>query len=147
MIKAGVNTGVGAAFFALGAFWLNLSARLPDAHGLASFGPEFFPELVVVCMMVVAACLIVNDLRGRNRTAGVRLDKASVVRLALAIALSAAYIFLLPEVGYLPATVAALFLLLLLFGVRGKVVLPAISVLVPTGLYLLFEVVLKVLLP
>ncbi len=147
MLKAGVNTGIGVAFFALGAFWLYLSEKLPDAHGLASFGPDFFPEIVVTCMIVVALCLIVNDLRGINRTASVKMDKPSMVRLAMAMLLSVAYIFLLPVAGYLAATVVALFFLLLLFGVRSKVLLPAVSICVPTGLYLLFEVVLKVLLP
>jgi putative tricarboxylic transport membrane protein len=147
MKKVGVNTGIGLVFLVLGVFWESLIMELPDAHRFASFGPDFFPEIIVICMIVISVLLIVTDVMNKNKTSTFHIDSQSAVRLFLAILLSALYIFLLPTAGYLATTIPALFLLLLLFGLRKKVTLVLLSVLVPVGLYLLFEVVLKVLLP
>lgn len=147
MKKAGVNSIVGLIFIALSMLWLTQIAKLPKANALEGFGPGFFPQIIVVLMLVVAVLLVITDLKDKNKTASFVIDKKSAIKLLLIVLLSAAYIFILSIAGYVISTIASVFFLLLLFGLRKKVTIALTSIIFPLGIYYLFEVALKVLLP
>ncbi|MDF2520005.1 MAG: hypothetical protein K0R84_633 [Clostridia bacterium] len=147
MKKVGINSVVGFLFIALSLLWMTQIVKLPKAMAFAGFGAGFFPQLVVILMMIVSVLLIVTDLRDKNKSTTFVIAKENILKLILIVLLAAAYIFILPIAGYVISTIAAVFLLLLLFGLRKKVTIVLTSVLFPLAIYYLFEVALKVLLP
>jgi putative tricarboxylic transport membrane protein len=129
------------------AYW-----RLSDAIevGFASdlLGPRFFPRALAVLLGIAGALLVARTLLPRHvpapvdAPAGERLD-----RLWAALAMTAAYIWLLPRVGFLPLTPVYLALFTLLLGYRRPLPLVATAVGVTVSLYVVFAEMLNVRLP
>lgn len=147
MKNVGVNSVIGLVFLIFSAIWYSLTMSLGAKSGFTAYGPDFFPKLVITCMIVVSVLLILTDLANKNKTTTFAIKGKAAVRVVLILVLAALYIFILPLAGYIIATIVALVLLMLLFGVKKRLALVLTAVLFPIGIYYLFEVVLKVILP
>jgi putative tricarboxylic transport membrane protein len=135
---------------------------LPQAFGLprlpiVPIGPGFYPALVLVFMAITSAVLLLQDIVAQRRSGAVAADKAGAVPkraydlVAAAFAVIAAYVVLLPLLGFRISTAAfvAAFQLLLERPAtpRQWAVLVAIAVGTSIVTYIVFERYLLVLLP
>jgi putative tricarboxylic transport membrane protein len=118
-----------------GAIYL-IALQLPDGRGNAP-GPGFFPEMMAVVGVVVGLAICVRAfvaLRARAprpaATVPHRETVGDVVRLAMLLAVSVAYVVGLRPLGFLVASTTFLALSLLILGERRILIL----LLVPAGL-------------
>ena len=146
--------------------------RLPEVATFRDVGPAFFPEIVGwgfvasgVLMLVIARPRRIGGFGGQGPVAAEAapsardpshgVDEAAPQprldhpwpRFAAAIAVTAAYVFLLPRFGFLWTTVPFLFGMGVVFGSRRVVVNAGTAVIATAFLYLVFRVWLRVPLP
>jgi putative tricarboxylic transport membrane protein len=145
----------GLVGLAVSLFLLPLSFGLPKLP-IVPIGPGFYPAIVLVFMAVTSAALVIQDLGAQRRaqatgggeTAGPRRAYELV---AAAFAVVAAYIFLLPLLGFRIGTtlfVAAFQLVLERPTTPRKwLILAAIALATTLVTYIVFERYLSVLLP
>lgn len=145
--KLGVNSIIGLIFISFSIFWLTMINGLPEGTKLAAYGPKFFPKIITYGIIIVSIALIIQDFISENKTTKFEYEVADVKKVLLLIALMVAYLFLMPIVGYVVTTIIALFLTLLLFGLKNKKSLILISILFPVLSNILFQTFLKVGLP
>ncbi|MHA6345359.1 tripartite tricarboxylate transporter TctB family protein [Roseivivax sp. CAU 1761] len=129
----------GALFYSYVAF-----IELPFLTRTGRLAAGFFPRLIGVTAVVITAWALLDELRNRHQDTAERqqwLDVAALVALALG------YGVLLRLLGGFPATVIFLGFALTYFN-RGRHLRNAlIAVLVPAGVYLLFDRVLNASMP
>jgi hypothetical protein len=137
-----------------GSLWLlALSARLPTP-ALVPVGPGFYPRVVLALTAVLAALLVLADLRARRRArapaAAPPAPRANRRLVGWTFGVFALYVVLLPALGYRIAT--AIFVALLQAGLEpggrrpwGRIALVAVGTALLT--HLAFERYLLVLLP
>ena len=84
-----------------GSLWfLALTRGLPHP-ALVPIGPGFYPRILLGIMVVLSAALVVSDLLSRRRAAAAPARYRLVL---LAFAIFAAYVALMPMLGYRVAT-------------------------------------------
>jgi putative tricarboxylic transport membrane protein len=134
---------------------------LPHAFGLPKLpivpiGPGFYPALVLVFMAITSAVLLLQDIVAQRRTGGigeegVAAPKRAYDLVAAAFAVIAAYVVLLPLLGFRISTAAfvAAFQLLLERPATPRQwgVLAAVAIGTSVVTYIVFERYLLVLLP
>ncbi len=131
---------------ALAYYWLTYGIEV----GLASdlLGPTFFPRTLAILLVVASAALVVRSLRAR-RGEGEEPPPAGDAphRLVWTLALTVAYLLLLPRAGYLLLTPVYLGAFAYLLGYRSWKPLVGTAVGVTVALYLIFGRMLGVRLP
>jgi putative tricarboxylic transport membrane protein len=122
-----------------------LSVGLPQP-ALVPIGPAFYPRILFVITAVLAAALVVTDLRRRPIPAAPPAHYRLVV---LTFAIFTAYVVLLPLLGYRLATLLFVAVLqVVIEPPRGRWWLVAVVALGTTLVtYYVFETYLSVLLP
>lgn len=124
-------------------------AERGQASGTPIQNAALYPRLLAVLLLILVVAQAFADLRqgvaggsDARATTPRRLVQMSVVMLALV-----SYLALLPILGFLLATPVFVLALLLGLGEREPVVLIALSLAVPAGCLLVFQVLLNVNLP
>ena len=135
---------------------------LPQAFGLprlpiVPIGPGFYPALVLVFMAITSAVLLLQDIVAQRRAgpavadAGGAAPKRAYDLVAAAFAVVAAYVVLLPLIGFRLSTVVfvAAFQLLLERPTTARqwAIIAAIAVGTTAVTYIVFDTYLLVLLP
>lgn len=143
---------VGLVLFAISLGLFIQSFSLPHLP-IVPVGPGFYPRIVLAFMALASAALVVQDL-ARSRApapAAASAPRRNYRLVAVAFAIVAAYVVLLPPLGFRLATalfVAALQVAIALpRSARGWAVLAAVAVGTAAATYLVFEKYLLVLLP
>lgn len=110
---------VATFFIAIGAVQLLLALRLPGGS-LAEPGPNLFPLLVAVLMVIAATSCLVQELAWRSSG---RLNlKQRVPQIGAIVLAIALFIVLLPRTGFVPAAFLLQVGLLRLFGLKRVIV-------------------------
>ena len=147
----------GLICLALSIGMLVLTRGLPQSP-LVPIGPDFYPRIVLTIMAVLSAMLVVFDLwrqraQAAPATAGAAVapEKRNYRLVGVTFAVFAAYVVMLPLLGYRLSTFVFMAALQLVFerphSARRWIVL-LISALVTAALtYIVFEHYLSVLLP
>jgi hypothetical protein len=157
-VRLSRDTLAGLIFLALSLWLLFLTRELPR-NPLVPVGPDFYPRIVLVLMAAFSTLLVIADIvAGRRRSSSVPPAPAAAPARArnytlvgITFAVFAAYVFLLPLLGYRVATFAFVVALQIALerprtGRRWIVVVAAaLATVVVT--YLAFESYLFVLLP
>lgn len=140
---------VSALFFLISLAWLGYTNTMPFSSSVTNFGgPATFPFLVLSVMTVGSGVVTAGEYWKMKRGGGELFpDMTTILRVAALFAVSVAYVAIVEVTTYVPATVALILASLLLFGVRRKVVLCAVSLAFPLSVYLLFQILLGVQLP
>ena len=130
-----------------GSLWfLALTRGLPHP-ALVPIGPGFYPRILLGIMVVLSAALVVSDLLSRRRAAAAPARYRLVL---LAFAIFAAYVALMPMLGYRVATFLFVGALQATLepprGARWWLVL-AVALATTLVTYYIFERYLSVLLP
>ena len=109
--------------------------------------PTLIPRGVAAFLLVAAAILFIQAVKGGSHRLEERLTGANRRRVIFAAALTGAYAALLSYVGFLMTTFSYLFLFGLVAGERRWVNLVLFAILVPVAIYLIFSTFLNVPLP
>ena len=130
-----------------GSLWfLALTRGLPHP-ALVPIGPGFYPRILLGILVVLSAALVVSDLLNRRRAAAAPTRYRLVI---LAFAIFAAYVALMPVLGYRVATFLFVGALQATLepprGARWWLVL-AVALATTLVTYYIFERYLSVLLP
>lgn len=143
----------GAILLAAGAGYAWAITLLPDRSLPGTPGPEFFPILIAVGLIGLAAALAIRGLlelralralRGQSRT---HADYSLPPRGWFALGGFAAYLVLLPFAGFAVASVPFFGGLMVLFGERRTPAIVLAAVTIPLTLYLVFTTGFRILLP
>ncbi len=141
------NLLAGAVLLAVGVGYGWAITLLPDRSLPGTPGPEFFPILIAVGLVGLAAALAIRGLlalRGQSRTpAGYSLPP----RGWLALGGFAAYLVLLPFAGFAIASVPFFGGLMVLYGERRTPIIVLAAVALPLTLYMVFTTGFRILLP
>lgn len=119
------------------------------------FGPAVFPGVTAIALGVCALLLIGKGLAHRREAGDEHVwgrlepwtrSTRHLTAFLLVIGVNVFYIFASAPLGFIPTCVAYLSALFLVFGVRGRWILP-IAILVTLGIHYAFYKLLKVPLP
>ncbi len=140
------NIVAGAALLALGIVYFYLATQLPERSLPNIPGPAFFPYLIAVVLIGLSGALLVQGLRTYRR-APVELDLAARTPAIAALALFAAYLAVLPHLGFLAASIPFAAGMIWLYGGRRRMLVAAGAIGLPLALSLLFREVFRIPLP
>ena len=123
-----------------------LTANLPERSMPNTPGPRFFPWIITVSLLALAATMLVRSLRrlASEGDAGLGIVPG---RGAMALGAFAVYVVALPWVGFLTATVPFFAALMALFGERRGWALAAGALVVPIVVFVLFRHGFHIILP
>lgn len=121
--------------------WHSFDPSYESSAGSAS-AMMFFPRVVLALWILLALAGAVEAFRK-----GMEAEKWALGRLAAFMAIVVAYVALIPQLGFLIASVPCAFLSLAVFGFRNPVLLPLASVVLPVSVWALFTYVIQIGLP
>lgn len=141
------NIVAAVALLLVGAVYFYLAALLPARDIPNVPGPSFFPLLIAGIVILLAGALLWRGVRDLPHFAaepgGDKPDRRPVVMLVA----FAAYIAVLPFLGFMVASIPFAAVLIRLYGGRSRILLAAVSIGLPVFLFLLFREVFGILLP
>ena len=147
-MKLSKDGWAGLAVLAASLFLLGLTLELKPSP-LVPIGPGFYPRIVLGLSAVLAAALVLFDLRKAKRARPA--EKADYAAVALHFALFGLYAVALPWLGFRVATFAYVAAANALMspprGWKGWLRVAAIALVTVLATYLVFERYLTVLLP
>lgn len=135
---------------ALGVAVAATSATALGFGTLAEPGPGFFPCAVGAVLAMAGARTAAGAWLAARRSAGAAaepLSRESRVRLVLMVATLAGWLVVLPAVGYVGATFAAVLAMSKTMGLRGRLGPVALAAGAAGALFLLFDLLFYVDLP
>ena len=162
-IAAFICLSVGLIYFIL--IYFQASPReVPGARGFGRLTGRFFPQLGGGTFLLTAAFLLVKSFLNEkfikktdntdmlnsmlsNNEAVIGMSKVEFITSALITVFGLIYVGLLPFLGYLVATVIAVFVLSRVMGNRNWLYLFILAVIVPSAIYYVFISLLYVPLP
>lgn len=116
MKKEDIGTGIVLILVSIWLFWYVGRYAGKEIYG---YGPDFFPRLLAVFMIILAVGLIINALRGKSLTMGERIDPQGFRRMLASIGICIAYLFFMHILGFATATFAFLFILMTFIRQKG----------------------------
>ncbi len=116
MKKADIGVGIALIAFSL---WVFLQAYTYRQTVIYVYGPNLFPQVLAVIMMLCAVMLIVKAVKGKALAYTDRIDRRGFARTVIAIAMSIGYLLLMQVIGFAIATILFLFTLMTFLGQRG----------------------------
>jgi hypothetical protein len=142
--------GAGLAGFCL----LTLFYLIPSQVGPLTDTDALMPVLITVFILVLSLLLMLQALRRpmveaarEHPPASQAPQRSSKVTLAAAVAIMAAYAWLLDVTGFVLTSLVSMVVLFLVFGVRRWLTIAVITVVTLAGLYVCFELLLGAPLP
>jgi putative tricarboxylic transport membrane protein len=142
-----------------------LTIQLPDRGLPNTPGPAFFPWLITGLLTILSAALLVQGLRGHTGlltilsaallVQGLRGQVRSAQAVPslvtprgwLALGVFVVYLFLLPMLGFVTASIPFFAVLTLLYGQQNRVLVVLTAVAVPVLLFVVFRYGFQMLLP
>jgi cobalamin synthase len=142
-------SGVVLGVFSLLMLFVVIPLEISADKGIGGVSPQFFPQLVVLLLLVCAISTFVTGYLKRNKpnqkNYTITVREAKLV--AVSLLLLAIYITAFDWFGYMIPTMAALLVFMYVFGQRKKKLLGLISLGAPVLIYLFFTKVLQMPLP
>ena len=141
-----IDTRVGIALGVFGAVVYIYAERYRGA-GVSRYGPNFFPQILALFMVLGAVSMIVQARRGKSVQPGDRIHRPGLVRAAIALGMTVAYLLLMQLLGFFVPTAIFLYVLMTFIGHTGAIVRAASSLGVTAIIYGIFAFFLKIPLP
>ena len=135
----------GAVMLAIAAFfwWESGAARYQTAMVGHSFGPAFYPRILLVLWLLLAGLLVARGAVRRGEPVAAQAWRP----LAGFVAITGAYIWLVTAIGFLFSSVLLCLASTIYLGYRRPVPVVAVSLGVPLLLWYLFVFVIRMPLP
>lgn len=152
-------TGIFFILFAVFLYAQSYAIKMSKADAL---GPQFFPRLVAVAITILAVVLILKSIAAIKAEKAEAADKPAEASkgipwnapLLLTMALLIGYFLLVDKVGFIILTTIYLFCQMFLLLPKGSIknmkyliVVAAVSIVIPVGIYMLFYKVFSIFLP
>lgn len=147
MRKEIVDISAGGILLLLSIAGFTMASQLGNGQ---SYGPDFFPKLVLLLLAFTSILLVGSALIGLKRKSDskpIQIDMQTVGKILLFIVLLVAYILLFFVTGFIVSTFLFLLAAQWIFGIRKLVLLGTVSVAVPITLYFVFTLAFKIPLP
>jgi hypothetical protein len=141
--------GIFLSLFSLLMLFVVIPAEISADKGIGGVSPQFFPQLVVVFLLVCAISTFITGYlkRGKPGQKNYTITVREAKLVLLSLFLLAMYITAFDWFGYMIPTIAALLVFMYTFGQRKKKWLISISLGAPLLIYLFFTKVLQMPLP
>ena len=144
MVRRNVLAGV--VLLAIGLGYGVLTAGLPDRSLPGTPGPAFLPWLITAGWLALSTALLVQGLLGGGKKSDV-IEYRIPAQSWLALVGFAAYLLLLPTLGFIVASILFFAGLTWLYGERNKLLIALTAIIIPIVLFYLFAAGFQVLLP
>lgn len=141
------NIYAALAFIVFGLWYGYLTSQLPERTLPDSPGISFFPWILTICLLVLSGGLLFQGLRSGSTAPSLDSFAKTLKRPAAGLALMAAYIAILPYLGFLIATPPLFGGLMWAVGERRLSWIIPFSVAIPFFLYFIFKNIFQVYLP
>ena len=115
--------------------------------GVNKYGPNFFPQVVSIMLLIASIALIVQALRGYSLKTFETINKTGFIRTTITLAIAIAYLFFMQVAGFYLSTVMFLFVTMKYLGLKSYLMAAVVSVAVGTIIYGIFRIFLKIPLP
>ena len=116
MKREDIGIGVGLLILSTWLFWY--VGRYAEKT-IYIYGPQFFPKILAILMVILGLALIVNALLGNSLKMGNRIDPKGFVRMLISIGICIGYLFLITILGFATATFVFLFVLMTFLKQKG----------------------------
>lgn len=158
--KLPIEIYVTVLFLCFGLFWLFKAYELKNgystivASSVSFTGPYTFP-MIISWIIIVSALInlyqssqkfLRNDT-SENAEISATERRQDALRIIGLLIITILYVTTLKIIGFIPATVVLIFVSMVLFGAKSKVLLATVSIGAPIILWVLFKVLIKVQLP
>ena len=139
-------TVLGAGILAL------IPSQVKAIAGLeTNMSPAFIPLISGVAMVVIGAVMVFSAVFGKNAgkpgSGTGNVAAGGLLRVLFSVLLRLAYTALFPVVGFMTASVIFIEIFAYLFGQRSPVKLAAVMLVMPTLVWVLFEIIFVIPLP
>lgn len=131
--------GAAVLVFCLAAYLVTLGFKEAPAAIAQNVQPATFPRMVLLVMAILAVAIIALSFRRQDKP-----KKPFKPMLWPSVAIMPGFVLAFSFLGILPAMILLCFFLPLLWGERRLTLIIPYSIMIPTAIYLLFAVVLKV---
>lgn len=121
--------------------------RLPTRTLPHTPSPSFFPWLLTVALLVLAAALLVQGLRDKRPGVWWVEDPATLAKPAAGLLLFIGYVMVLPTLGFVLASVPFFAGMMCLAGERRLAWVLVPSIAIPAALFGAFRYLFRILLP
>lgn len=136
-----IVTGIVILLFSAFAYYATIDFAQPEVPWTA----ESFPRLVIYIMAVLGLIILVTGLfGGKGEKPG---EPKDLLRVAIVVVAAVAYLFALPYVGFIPATVVLLLISLVCYTNKKWKTVILVSAVSPIAIFLIFRYLLNVRLP
>ncbi len=115
--------------------------------GVNRYGPNFFPQVVSVMLLLASLTLIYQALKGNSLKNFETINKKGFIRTSIVLGFAIAYLFLMQVAGFYLATGIFLFVTMKFLGLKSYLVTLIVSACVATIVFGIFKVFLKIPLP
>lgn len=138
LIPVAASVGVG--------IWVLVMTSNIQAHQRGELGPQFWPNMLAIAMIVMGGLLILTNVMRGVRPADIpdHMTWWGISRLLITAAVLVGYVLLFNVLQFWLITIAATALLVALYGLRGWRALVVFPVIIGAVLHLLFIVFLGV---
>ena len=141
-----IDIGVGIVLCVLSVA-IFLYAEQYTGRGVNTYGPNFFPQALSVMLFLTSAALIVQALRGHALKGLEAINKPGLIRAAVTLGISVAYLLLMNVLGFYFSTVVFLYVVMMFLGQKNQWVRIVTSIVVASAVYSMFHFFLKIPLP
>lgn len=141
-----ISTGIVLLLFSI--VGLLLSRDLADPNSTGSYGPDFFPKLILTLLAILAVTLSVNAIKKyRGSKEYLDLNKKTILDILIFILILVGYILLFFATGFIISTVVFLFIGQWVFGIRKIPLIITTTIVLPIILFFIFSYFFKIPLP
>ncbi|MEK9723458.1 MAG: tripartite tricarboxylate transporter TctB family protein, partial [Rhodospirillaceae bacterium] len=113
----------------------------------ASLPPELFPQLVATAFLILGAWLVVKSFSLDQHNALRDLDREALTNVGITLAVMAAYVVLMVNLGFVAGSAIMIAVLSTYYGNRNFLLTALVSIFLPMAIFSLFRRVLLTELP
>ncbi len=135
------DIGVGVALILLSVLVFVQAGTYAKAT-IYGYGPDFYPRILAVAMIVCGLILILQAARGKALEPTESIDPKGFVQMLLSIGLCIGYLFLMQVIGFAMATMVFLFVMMLFLRQRGGIKRIICSITVALAVWAIFRYIL-----
>src|SRR5690625_73743 len=141
-----ISTGFVLILFSM--FGYLIANEFGGGESLGSFGPSFFPKLVLITLAILSLSLLIKGIVSlKTDKTKINFNVKKIIRVVIYIILLIIYINLFLITGFINSTILFLILYLFLFGFRYLLIIIIISIITPILLYYFFTGLFNIPLP
>src|SRR5690625_3944213 len=133
------DISTGFVLFLFSMFGYLIANEFGGGESLGSFGPSFFPKLVLITLAILSLSLLIKGIVSlKTDKTKININVKKIIRVVFYIFLLIIYINLFFITGFIMSTILFLIISQYLFGVRNWMKIIIISIITPILLYYFF---------